>query len=65
MRIPFRRPPKDHRIHAIFLMGRHVAVEIIHKVLPLHALVTPITDLGGEELDYSSKGGNREEGADP
>lgn len=65
MRIPFRRPTKNHRIHAIFLMGRHVAVEIIHKVLPLHALVPPITDLSREELDDSSKGGYREEGADP
>jgi hypothetical protein len=65
MGIPFRRPTKNHRIHAIFLMGRHIAVEIIHKVLPLHALIAPVTDLSREELNDSRKWGYREEGANP
>lgn len=65
MRIPVRGSTEDHRIHTVFLMGCHVAIEIIHKVLSLHALVAAVTYLGREELDDPRKGGKREKGADP
>lgn len=60
-----RRPTEDNRVHMVFPMRRHIVMEIIHKVLPLHALITPITNLSGKELDNASKRRYREERADP
>jgi len=58
-------PAKDRRIHVIATMYRHVCVEVVHKVLALHALVASISDLCRKELDNSYERRHCEEGAYP
>lgn len=65
MRIPVRGLTEEHRIQMILLMGCRVAIEIIHKVLSLHALIATITYLGREELDDSREGRYHEKGTYP
>lgn len=65
MRIPVRGLTENHRIQMVLLMGCSVAIEIIHKVLSLHALIATITYLGREELDDSREGRYHKKGAYP
>lgn len=49
----------------IFPMRRHIVMEIIHKVFPLHALIPPVSYLGGKEFDNATERRYREQRADP
>lgn len=49
----------------IFPMRCHIVVEIIHEVLPLHALIAPVSNLGGKEFDDAPERRYREQRADP
>lgn len=60
-----RRPTENDRIHMIFPMRRHIAMETIHKVLPLHALIAPVTNLSGKEFDNAPERRYRKQRADP
>lgn len=65
MHVLGRRPTKDHGVHPVSLMRRHIDMEVVHKVLALHALVAPVSNFRREELHDSPKWRQGEERADP
>lgn len=60
-----RRPTENDRIHMVLSIRCHIMVEIVHEILPLHALITSVSDLSGKEFDNAPKWRYREERADP
>ena len=59
------RRAKEDGVHVVLFMGRHVVIEVVHKVLTLHPLVAPVSNFGGEKLHNTPKWRHCQQGADP